>query len=310
MTQATVYEPPKIDPGGKWLDVSVDEYHAHDAQGSSMLEDFRESRRLYFDRHVAKRSKREPTETMDLGTMIHIALLEPEKWDERVAEPLPEHAPDGKNWLRRKGSEHERAWREMLDARAGRIIPKNPGVVETVRLVVQAIHDNERSAKLLAQPAGQTEFAILWTDADTGIECKCLVDWFAPIAFDLKTTTDASPREWSRRLVSLGYHRKLAHYQAGLNSFSGDQHPFVHIAAETTPPYRIGNYELDDREPREQLFKLGVAQRRRTLRDLKACREAWAAGDERAWWEPWEKEVTRISLPGWAFTEDQWEGLT
>src|SRR4051812_809517 len=103
-------------------ELSSADYHADPAIGSSMLEEFRESRRLYEGRYVLKNiPPRESSAAMELGTWIHTRLLEPDEYFATLADPLPDVAPDGKNWLRRKGSDHERWWADELAQREGKI---------------------------------------------------------------------------------------------------------------------------------------------------------------------------------------------
>lgn len=273
------------------------DYHADAANGSSDLELFRQSRREY---HAVKVAKTKPpkaaTEPMQLGTMIHCKLFEPEKFHEVVADPLPKLAPDGKKWLRRQGSDHEKWWQEELNKREGRIAC-DADTLETVDNVVAAIRANPWAARILGEP-GETEYSVFWTDSETGLRLKCRFDWFSATVLDLKTTASADPRDYSRQVFRLGYHRKWAHYKAGLNALRGEQSPFVHIAAETSGFYRVGCFEIDDRD--KHGFALGVAQRRRTLHDLAECYET---GD---WREPWEKMVVVLELPASAFYEDQY----
>lgn len=278
--------------------MSSEEYHAHPALGASMLETFRESRRKFHALYVAKTMPSPPpTAAMQLGTLVHLRLLEPEKFTARVAEPFPALAPDGKKWLRRSGSDHEKWWQDELDKREG-LIACDEQALDQIKSIVKAVRANSRANWLLSQQ-GEAEYPIFWTDPDTGLDCKIMVDWFAAIKLDLKTTYDPSPAAYAKSLVSLGYHRKLAHYKCGLSHYCGDETEFVHVAIGTTEPYCIACYEVDDRD--RQGFNLGAAQRRRTLYELAEC---YRTGD---WREPWEKSVVTLQLPPWAFSEDAYQ---
>ena len=279
--------------------MSAEEYHAHPAIGASMLETFRDSRRKFYDLYVARTAQpKTPTPAMQLGTLVHLKLLEPAKFAARVADPFPALAPDGKKWLRRKGSDHAKWWQDEIDKRAG-MIACDEQTLDQIDSIVKAIRSNERAAKLLDQP-GECEYAIFWRDSDTGIECKCLVDWYAPIALDLKTTCDPSPAAYARSLVGLGYVRKLAHYKAGIEKLRDEVANFVHIAAETSSPYRVASYQIDDKD--REGFSLGITQRRRLLHELAEC---YASGD---WRDPFEKLVMTLQIPTFAFTEDAYYG--
>lgn len=104
------------------VEMSAEEYHSHPAVSHGKLEDFRESRRLYEGRYVTGTiPPKTITDAMQFGTWVHMRLLEPDRYKSLLAPPLPEKAPDGKAWLRRKGSDHERWWAEELATRDGKI---------------------------------------------------------------------------------------------------------------------------------------------------------------------------------------------
>lgn len=286
-------------------DMPAAEYHAHAAVGSSMLETFRACRFEYFARYVEPGKHdappKEETPAMQLGTLVHLRLLEPLSFAEMVAEPLPELAPDGKKWLRRQGSDHERWWQEELDKRAGKIAC-DAARLALVESIAAAIKRHPRW-KSLAEDGGAAEYSLFWIDRDTGIECKCRIDWLkltgVLAALDIKTTQTVTPGGYSRQCVTLGYHRKLAHYTDGLLYHFRERVPLLHVAAETKWPHRVGIYDIDDLD--REGTRLGQLQRRATLRDLADC----LAKDD--WREPWEKQITSIRLPGYAFTENEYQ---
>lgn len=82
-------------------DLSNEDYHADTgAFSASALEDFRDSRRLFEARYITKTlPPKAATPAMELGTCVHLRILEPERYFATLAEPFPEEAPDGKKWL-------------------------------------------------------------------------------------------------------------------------------------------------------------------------------------------------------------------
>lgn len=282
-------------------DLPAERYHADPAIGASMLEDFRASRRRYEALYITKTILGgEPSDAMQLGTWLHTRILEPERYFDTLADPLPEVAPDGKNWLRRKGSEHERLWAEELAKRAGKI-----AINEATRKKIEDIAESvlsKRWATRLLRGDGQPEFSIFWTDRETGLDLKCRVDWFSAICTDLKSTADPSPAKYAKSLVNLGYHRKLAHYRAGISAYTGEDATFIHVAVGTEAPYSCGAYSIDDRDLMDaRTPRVGEQQWRRTLRALAECYET---GD---WSDPFEREILDLRLPQWAFTEDSYQ---
>lgn len=281
-------------------EISADEYHAHPAWGASMLEDFRQSRRTCYARHVAKTEpKPEPTDAMKLGTLVHLRLLEPATYSQRVS-VMPDMTPDGDPWNMRKPS-HRDAWAKLEAEVAGSgitLIEKPQR--EQIEAIAESVLGNWHARRLLERD-GQPEYSIFWTDKETGLPLKCRVDWWSTLPLDLKTTCDPSPEAFSRQCAQLGYDRKRAHYLAGIAAHVGESLPLVHLAVGTQPYYPCCPYDLDDTDANGK--SRGQRQWRQTLRDLAACLES---GD---WAEPYEKQIVSLRLPNWAHHSDEFSVL-
>lgn len=278
--------------------LSADDYHAHPAIGASMLEDFRKSRRVYYGRHVAREIVApEPSEAMTLGTLLHLRLLEPARFVGCV-DVFPETASDGLEWNWRKPSHREE--RDKLQSGydgVSRWLVQRDTLAE-IEAIAEGVESNQTARAILRQP-GEPEYSIFWTDEETGLECKCRVDWFAETPLDIKTTRDPAPESYAKQVVGLGYHRKLAHYKAGLRALLGKKVDLVHLAIGTVKPYTVGQYNLLDFD--RDGHSLGAGQRRMLLHKLKCCIDS---GD---WREPWEKGVVDLEIPNWAHGEDVWQ---
>lgn len=275
-----------------------EEYHARPEIGASMINTFRNSRRKFFRRYVEKSIPGiKPTEAMDFGTVVHCLLFEPENIDTVLAPMAPSVAPDGKKWLRRKGSDHEMWWEEYEESCNG-LISLTAKRIEDAKLVVDSIHNTPRAARMLERD-GQSEHSIFWTDNETGLELKCRVDWFLqPVSFDLKTSRDPTPAEFSKQVANLGYYLSRAHYHDGIAALTGENPMMIHVAAESAAPFRVCMYDLNDVD--RDGNSLGRIQLRTALRQIAECFES---GD---WSDPWEHDVIELRLPGWAFTNDMY----
>lgn len=277
------------------------EYHAHPAIGASMLQDFRESRRTFYARHIAKTEPRkEATPAMRLGTLVHWRLLEPQRFRATVRQPVAT-APDGELWNMRKPA-HREAWAQYVaecESEGATIVEQSD--LDRIEAIAASVLGNWHARKLLERD-GEPEFSIFWTDKETGLPLKCRVDWWSqPIPLDLKTTRDPSPAAFARQCVELGYHRSRAHYMAGIAAFCGEQIPMVHLAVGTEPYFPCCPYDLDDSDANGK--SLGLREWRQTLRDLAACLES---GD---WAEPYEKQIVSLRLPSWGFHADEFSVL-
>lgn len=280
------------------IDMPAEEYHAHPAISAGKVEDFLESRRLFEGRYVTKTiPPKVPTPAMLLGTYIHLRILEPDRFNESLAEPYPETAPDGKNWLRRKGSDHEKWWADEVAKRVGKLALEQHEI-DYINAIAESVLSKRWAAQLL-RGQGEAEYSIFWTDAETGLELRCLVDWFSSIPIDIKSTGNASPSEFAKTCVRMGYHRKRQHYLAGIEAITNEPPLMVHIAVSTEPPFAAGAYDIQDidRDGRS----LGKRQWRRALKQIAECFES---GD---WSDPWEHEVFSLGLPAFAFSEDQYQ---
>src|SRR5690606_35384875 len=109
------------------------------------------------------------------------------------------------------------AWASFIEASEGKsvIAPDDQALAEAMAGAVRA----HRGASRLLEMARGVEVPLAWTDAASGMRCKGKVDLVADVAgnivlADLKTTTDASPREFSRSIASWSMHVQAAHYMA------------------------------------------------------------------------------------------------
>ena len=169
---------------------------------------------------------------MDLGTVTHAALLEPERLYDLIA------VWDG-------GRKAGKAWDAFEAANPGRVIVK-PRDINDVENMRDAVLAHPEAARLLALP-GRSETPIFWTDPTTGLRCKGLLDrWADDVLIDLKTTRSTDPRFFASQAARLGYHLQLAHYAAGIEALTGKRPEVYMIAVENTPPHDVAVYLLTD----------------------------------------------------------------
>ena len=147
------------------------------------------------------------------------------------------------------------------------------------------------AAGMLLQWAGKAETTHMWTDAATGLECKCRPDWLTDdgsIVVDLKTTKDASPRGFKQSVANYRYHVQAAWYLHGLEQATSKRpDQFIFICVETTAPYAVAVYAAD-----AEMIERGHDQAMRDLAKLAVCK----AADH---WPSYSDQIETISLPGW-----------
>jgi hypothetical protein len=162
------------------------EYHAHPAISKSHLDQVAKSPLHYWARYLdPNRVVPEPTPAMAIGSAVHTHVLELDQWDARYVS-----APDG---IDRRTKAGKAEWEAFTAAATGRtVLPKADA--DLVMRMAQSVFSHPAAAMLLALP-GKAETTHMWTDAATGLQCKCRPDWLTDdgrLLVDLKTTEDAS----------------------------------------------------------------------------------------------------------------------
>jgi hypothetical protein len=226
------------------------------------------------------------TASMKLGHAFHVATLEPDLFAQKVLE-LPDFGP--------LQSSKNRATRDDW------IAAQTPGV--TILKATEIAKAWAMGSAVRAHPGarlllrkGRPEVTATWTDAPTGIRCKARADWlpegFADVGCDLKSAIDASPEGFARAAARLRYHVQDAFYTEGFRANDVDMAHFAFIVCESTPPYAVAVYELDDtaRVRGEQLY----------MRELRAVAAAIQTGK----WTGYGDEVMNLRLPTWATPDE------
>ncbi len=172
----------------------------------------------------------EPTAAMRIGTLTHLAVLEPDRFDVECV-VMPSMDPRTK-----AGKE---AYEEFQAAHPGVDMLTSD---EHTRVI--SIRDSVRAhpmARKLLDRIAQVEVSTFWKDEDTGVDCRCRPDGILDngMLIDLKTTTDAG-QGFERSVRQYRYHVQAAFYAMGMAGA-----PMIFIAVEKDPPYLVACYMLD-----------------------------------------------------------------
>jgi hypothetical protein len=238
---------PGIYPG-----VPYAEYAQWDAVNSSFLWRLRtrSPRHAQYEREHPK----DPTPALKFGILLHLAVLEPARFDEStIAEP--EDAPRRPSQRQRDAKkpspstiESIEYWDEWEEKAAGKLVV-TAGDSEKVREMDRAIRIQQCSGYVTG---GRAEVCLVWRDKDTGILCKGRLDylhegWDVAIV-DLKTTEDASYDAFQRDIYSYGYFQTAAFYMDGYEAITGVRPKvFTWLAVEKEPPYVAKPWDADER---------------------------------------------------------------
>ena len=241
---------------------------------------------------AAAKIEREDTPSLVFGRAVHALALEGiEAFQARF-----QRGPD----CGKKNKEDRATWADAIirAENTGRQLLDNEDY-DRVFACAAAVKAHPVAAKLLT--GGVREQTLLWDDYDTGLSCKArpdvLPDEKTSTLIDLKTTSDASAKGFSRSVIKYGYARQAAFYLDGLNwtcggavkvSGRGKYDHFIFIAIETAPPHMAACYLLD-----EPFLEYGRAEYQRLLRVEEKCRAKGAYPAYIA------DELEVLSLPAW-----------
>lgn len=266
----------------------ADAYHAdHTAVNKSALSMLRKRPRLYqatYITHTAPVEK--PSAKMDLGTLAHAGLLEPDKLSDLFA-IYPSDI------LASNGAASTKAAKAFADEQEalGRVVLKQADfdcVLAMIASVKRVVGD------WFKHPS-RKEHAVYWEDKETGLRCKCRPDWLietgkTAFILDLKTTADVSPFAFRKQCENFDYWLQRAHYSAGVASTTGLDTEFYLIAVESEFPYSCAMYRLDGES--------AVQSERAWARLMAELRTRLDTGN---WADPWEQEITPLEIRKWCF---------
>ena len=221
-----------------------DVYDAHPAMRRSDFALFLDDPGLY-EYHVVQGQPRKSSAAMEFGTLVDRALLVPH-WRESIVEiPADVLGAGG----RRAGAR----WKEFESAHAGAVLCK-PG--DPLLGIARALAAHKVAAGLLDAAGDVHAGGAVVVDSALGQlgPIKAQADKLIPLAdgrtmiVDLKTSADASPRGFAASVAKYRYHVQQLWYQdvfCGLYGEPAEQWPFVFVVMQTTPPYRVEVYDLD-----------------------------------------------------------------
>ena len=268
---------------GVFYDMIEQEYRAQTAiAGSDAKKILPPLTPSHYAAHMAGEIKREPSKAMVLGTMAHVAVLEPKLLDTAFVEK-PEgkegdfRTKEGKEWKASVGTT------PILDADEAR----------AVRGIRDSIAAHSAAPELLAEC--DTEVA-LFGEHRSGLWIKGRVDALKvpsdneAIIVDVKTTSaGADYNTFSRQAASLNYHLSAAWYchLAGLNGVPPAR--FYWVVVEVAPPYAVAVYEIHP-----DALDLGVGMMNDALELIAQCEDA---GE----WPGYGDGVETLNLPAWAY---------
>lgn len=269
---------PTAEIGALQQNVPFGVYSEREGINASGLKDLLKSPGHYL---AMRQRPAEASEAMRKGTLLHTAILEPERFAaaqvERAHVLVPSDAEKG---------EPERFTRAAYD--------------QTLAMA-DGVRRNQVASELLSR--GQSEVSLWWRDPVHRELCKARVDFLseavdgAPLAIDIKSAADNGQRPFAAAAHTYRYDLQAAHYcEGGRETGLYQANRFAFVVVESRPPYhcivyfvgedQAGNFAHDDRFLNE-----GSQWREYAMRLYAKCKR------EQAWPFP---EAARLQLPGWS----------
>lgn len=249
------------------FDLSNEAYHASAGISKSGLDYILKSP-AHFQAYITQ--QQENTTAFLIGSATHCAILEPNKMlDRYVVADIDRRTKEGKAIAK----EVEETGKEVLTL----------SQYDQVMGMANAVKKHGKAAEYLSD--GYPEVSCF--EEYHGVNARARADWFRRdgVIVDIKTTEDASPREFSKSCAKYGYHRQEALYR-DLFTLAGEEiHTFVFVVVEKKAPYAVAVYELDD-----DSVEFGRTEVQRAISTYREC----LAMNE---WPGYPDEVKTISLP-------------
>lgn len=256
-------------------DMTNEAYHSSAGISKSGLDLLARSPKHYW---ASLQQKQEQSTAFLIGSATHTAILEPKELSNRYAVIDAD--------MRTKEGKEQKA--EAL--KQGKDVLTGSQYADILRMR-DSVMSHSIAKELFTN--GDPEVSCL-TEID-GASVRARADWLRKdkIIVDLKTTADASEREFSKSVASFNYHRQAAWYMDLFNKEWVDVDMFLFVCVEKTAPFSVAVYELDGEaidQGRDECHKL-----------LSIYKECMANED----WPSYPENITKLQLPAWKRT-DQW----
>ena len=268
---------------GIYSNISNEEYHAGEGVSSSGIILLLDCPAKFHYQYVLG-NREPPTDAMQIGTVFHTLILEPEKFEDQI--------------LVNDFSRNSNKFKELKAENVGKIFIKQKDM-DTLSGMRNAVM-NHSEAKVLLEAKGHAERSMYWEDEETGILCKCRPDKESEMGSfslmpDVKTTVSANPDDYMRSLDKYNSHISAAMYLEGAEICGAPRKEFIHIAVEKKPPYIVETYYIN-----QDTLDIGSREFHMTLRNLKKYRESGK------WPGYTDGKIKSIGLSDWAIQRREW----
>lgn len=293
------------------------EYHSGEGLSASILVEMARSAAHCRAKLDGLRDKR--TKALEIGTALHCAVLEPERFkaayclapdptDPKFADVVPvadthlkAHCKSlgiaGYSKLKKDDLKNAildvapdtRFWDQVLEDVQSRSIILNETDMNLCNGVMDSVANHQKASAAFSK--GVAERSMYWEDPDSGILCRGRMDYYREdlgIVFDLKSCVDARYHKFQKDVMNYHYHMKAAWYLAGVKACGLPANGFAWLAIEKEAPYAIGLYMASD-----EMLQLGSERMNELLAQFAQCQSSGV-------WPGYVEEFSTLELPDWA----------
>jgi exodeoxyribonuclease VIII len=227
--------------------------------------------------------EREDNPTFDLGTAIHTAILEPNKFEGSVL----------KGPADRRGNKWTDAVAEA--ANSGRLL-LTAGDYEAALTVRDAVHADAWVNAIITGGKPMVEHSAYAADPATGVMRRCRPDLHRAdlgVMLDVKSALSAHPDDFARAVTNYGYHAQEAFYTDTFRDAGGSIEAFCFLVVEKKAPFAFAVYELPP-----SIVEEGRVAMRKTL-------DLYAECEAKNHWPAYGSGVQELSFKRWAYRETE-----
>lgn len=257
--------------------IPFSDYLQHPGLSASRLKILSRSPLAY--RYALDHPDHESTPSQALGTAVHTAILEPDRFH-------------GEYTVWDGGARRGKDWEAFKARHADRAILTS----DEFNLVIgmrDSVMGFEPARRYLSE--GQSEVTMVWkwdgrlykgrADRITTVD-GC------PVIVDIKTTKDARPFKFGADAFRFGYHIQFALYHDGYQEITGKAPRFIVIAVESKEPFEPAVFEVP-----VEVIERGRDEYMHLVSVLDECEAS-------NHWPPACETEQRLTLPAWAYDQE------